>query len=48
MKGEITNDENFNPRSRVGSDAIEKTDDMIQYEFQSTLPRGERQRWLSD
>ena len=34
----------FNPRSREGSDSTEQLIDETPYQFQSTLPRGERRR----
>ena len=33
----------FNPRSREGSDIARRYDKVVEYLFQSTLPRGERQ-----
>ena len=40
--------DNFNPRSREGSDASRLYDDLYTLSFQSTLPRGERQRASQD
>ena len=34
--------QNFNPRSREGSDGLQRDRQQIPRRFQSTLPRGER------
>ena len=39
--------ENFNPRSREGSDQAINADTVANMQFQSTLPRGERLHLLT-
>ena len=50
QKQEVQNGEsdNFNPRSREGSDATVITATASTYSFQSSLPRGERQKQKQD
>ena len=38
--------QNFNPRSREGSDILFSQHDTLNLKFQSTLPRGERPRQM--
>ena len=45
--GGIQKQENFNPRSREGSDAYPTRANFRSIPFQSTLPRGERHRPVS-
>ena len=47
----IANVIDFNPRSRMGSDALEDDPERVMNEFQSTLPHGERlwlEMWRND
>ena len=42
LEREVSKENYFNPRSRMGSDISEQEKSLTQLEFQSTLPHGER------